>query len=406
MSDSRIFIIIGAGQAGGWLARTLRTEGFKGRVVLVGEEPYYPYERPPLSKSTLLDNNDISSTYFWPPEAYHEFDIEVLLDRRAVTIDRDSKQISLDSGDVLPYDRLAITTGTRPRLLPVDGIELNGIHYLRNMDHALAIRNDVKPGSTVLVVGGGWIGLELAATLSTLGCKLIIVEATNRLCARAVTPDMSDWMLKLHQQHGAEIVLETGIDRFMGSVRVEGALLSTGETINCTSAVIGIGVIPNTEIASAAGINVENGIIVDEFCCTSDPDIFAAGDVTNQPTIHSGRIRLESWENAQNQGIAAGKSMLNIEQPHAEIPWFWSDQYEANIQMIGIPKDWDEIAKRQHSESMFLTMYLKDDMIVGAIAVNNARELRIAKRLMQSGKTIPVEHLTNTDIKMQTLLKA
>ena len=407
MSDSGTFVILGASQAGGWIARTLRSEGFEGRIVLIGEEPHLPYERPPLSKDALLGEVEVDSTYFWPPESYEELNIETMLGVRATAIDPGGKQVSLDNGETSNYDRLAITTGARARLLPIDGAELEGVHYLRTMDDTLAIRGAVEKGSTALIVGGGWIGLEVAATLKKLGCHSVVVEFADRLCGRAVTPDISDWMLKFHQSHGIDVRLGTGVERFEGDGKIERAVLSDGDTIDCSLAVVGIGVIPNSELAETAGLNVENGIVVDELCRTSDPDVFSAGDVTSHPNDLLGkRVRLESWENAQNQGIAAGKSMLDKGEPYAEIPWFWSDQHDANIQMIGLPENWDEVVTRgDPAEGSFLTMYLSGGRIIGAISVNNARDIRFAKRLMAAKKVVSPDDLANPDIKMQALLK-
>ena len=407
MSDSRIFVISGASQAGGWIAKTLRAEGFKGRVVLIGEEKYLPYERPPLSKDALLGEAELDSTYFWPPETYPELNFETMLGVRATAIDRAAKQVTLDNGDVLAYDRLAITTGTRPRRLPIDGADLAGVHYLRTMDDTLAIQADAKNGAVALIVGGGWIGLEVAATLSKLGCKSVVVEFADRLCGRAVTPEISAWMLDFHKGHGIDVRLNTGVERFEGDGALQRAILSDGDTIVCTLAVVGIGVLPNVEIAAEAGIEIDNGIKVDDLCRTSDPKIFSAGDVTNHPNALLGkRIRLESWENAQNQGIAAGKSMLDKGESYSEIPWFWSDQHDANIQMIGLPEAWDEVATRGDTgDNEFMTIYLKDSKIIGAISVNNPRDLRFAKRLMQAGKPVSATDIADTSIKMQALLK-
>ena len=407
MRDSRIFVIIGASQAGGWIAKTLRAEGFKGRVVLIGEEKYLPYERPPLSKDALLGEAELDSTYFWPPETYPELNFETMLGVRATAIDRAAKQVTLDNGDVLAYDRLAITTGTRPRRLPIDGGDLAGVHYLRTMDDTLAIQADAKNGAVALIVGGGWIGLEVAATLSKLGCKSVVVEFADRLCGRAVTPEISAWMLDFHKGHGIDVRLNTGVERFEGDGALQRAILSDGDTIVCTLAVVGIGVLPNVEIAAEAGIEIDNGIKVDDLCRTSDPKIFSAGDVTNHPNALLGkRIRLESWENAQNQGIAAGKSMLDKGESYSEIPWFWSDQHDANIQMIGLPEAWDEVATRGDTgDNEFMTIYLKDSKIIGAISVNNPRDLRFAKRLMQAGKPVSATDIADTSIKMQALLK-
>ena len=407
MTDSRTFVIVGASQAGGWIAKTLRAEGFEGRVVLIGEEPYLPYERPPLSKAALLGEVGVDSTYFWPPETYDELKIEVRLNTRVTAIGRAARTVALESGETVAYDRLALTTGTRPRRLALPGGDLPGIHYLRTMDDTLAIRGDVRPGTTAVIVGGGWIGLECAATLIRLGCKTIVAEFANRLCGRAVTPDISGWLLDYHRRHGVDVRLETSVARFEGDGHVARAELSDGETVDCALAIIGIGVLPNTELAAQAGLKVENGIVVDELCRTSDPDIFAAGDVTSHPNPFLGHgIRLESWENAQNQGIAAGKSMLDGGAPYDEIPWFWSDQHDANIQMMGLPENWDHAATRGNpADGEFVTFYLRAGQIVGAIAVNNPRDLRFAKRLMQAKKQVSVADLENPEIKMQTLLR-
>lgn len=407
MTDDRTFLIVGASQAGGWVAQTLRKEGFEGRVILIGEEPYLPYERPPLSKAALLGEVTVDSTYFWPQEALDEANIEVRLNTRVTAIDRDAKEVVTEGVNRIAYDRLAITTGARVRTLPVDGADLPGVFYLRTMEDTLAIRDSLKDGTTAMIVGGGWIGLECAATLTKLGCKSVVVEAADRLCGRAVTPEISDWMLKFHTGHGVDVRLSTGIDKFEGNSQLERAVLPGGDTIDCSIAVVGIGVIPNTELAQDAGLEINNGIVVNDRAYTSDPDIVAAGDATNQPNDLLGRrIRLESYENAQNQGITAGKAMLDKAEPYSEIPWFWSDQFDANLQMIGLPQNWDETVTRGDKDSNeFVTFYLKNGVIDGAISVNNSRDLRIGKRLMQGKKQVSAAELINPDTKMQALLK-
>ncbi|NKB20841.1 MAG: NAD(P)-binding protein [Alphaproteobacteria bacterium] len=407
MSDDRTFVIIGASQAGGWVAQTLRNEGFEGKVILIGEEPYLPYERPPLSKAALLGEVTVDSTYFWQADALKEADIEVRLNTRVTAIDRDAKEIETDGGERITYDKLAITTGARVRKLPIEGADLPGVFYLRTMEDTLAIREAVKDGTTAMIVGGGWIGLECAATLTKLGCKSIVVEAADRLCGRAVTPEISDWMLNFHTGHDVDVRLSTGIEKFEGDGKLERAVLPGGDSIDCSIAVVGIGVIPNVELAQDAGLDIDNGIVVDERACTSDPVIVAAGDVTNHPNDLLGRrIRLESYENAQNQGITAGKAMLGTAEPYSEIPWFWSDQFDANLQMIGLPQDWDETATRGDvAANEFVTFYLKDGVIDGAISVNNPRDLRVGKRLMQGKKPVSAAELEDPETKMQALLK-
>jgi len=407
LSKDRTFIIVGASQAGGWVAKTLRSQGFDGKIVLIGEEPYLPYERPPLSKDALLGKTDIDSTFFWKPETYENDSIDVLLNTKVVQIKPDLRSIICANGDVLHYDKLAITTGARVRRIPITGADLPGVHYLRTMDDTLAIRADAEKKGTAVIIGGGWIGLECAATLDFLGCKPIIVESAERLCGRAVTPDISDWMLSFHRKRGVDVRLGMGVERLEGDGCLQKAVLSDGTEINCSVAIIGVGVIPNVELAKEAGIAVDNGILVDNLSRTSDPYIYAAGDVANHPNQTLGRrIRLESWENAMNQGINTGKSMLDKGEVYNEIPWFWSDQFDANIQMIGLPTEWDEtVVRGNKSDDVFVEFYLKNQLIVGAISVNSTRDLRFGKRLMQAEKKVQASQLANTEIKMQSLLK-
>lgn len=408
MSDALSFVIVGASQAGGWIAQTLRNEKFQGKVTLIGEETYLPYERPPLSKGALLGEVPVESVYFWQPEALKSANIDVQLATRVTEITRNNREIRTENGECIPYDKLAIATGARVRKLPVEGSELSDIFYLRTMDDTLAIRSAVRKGATAIIVGGGWIGLECAATLTKLGCKCIVIEAGDRLCGRAVTPEISDWMFKFHTKHGVDIRLSTGVERFEGHNKLEGAILSNGERVQSSLAVIGIGVTPNVELAQEAGLEIDNGIVVDDYAKTSDPNIFAAGDVTFHPNaLLDRRIRLESYENAQNQGITAGKAMLDKAVPYSEIPWFWSDQFDANLQMIGLPQNWDETATRGDiSTDEFVTFYLKNGVIEGGIAVNNPRDLRIGKRLMQSKKKVTTKELRDPNIRMQDLLKS
>jgi len=406
MSD-RTFAIIGAGQAGGWTARTLRDQGFDGRIVLIGDETYPPYERPPLSKEVLLGDQPPESTFLWPAESYDELRIEFQAATRVAAIAPGDHTITLEGGETLAYDRLMIATGGRARPLPVPGAELDGIHYLRAIDDTAAIRAGIAAGGRVFIVGGGWIGLETAAAARKLGAEATVVEALGQLCGRALTPAMADHLKTIHEDHGVDLRLETSVESFEGDGKLARAILSTGETIETSMAVIGIGLVPNVELAVEAGLEVENGIVVDEFGRTSDADIFAAGDVTNHPNALLGqRIRLESWENAQNQAIGAAKAMLDAGEPYAEVPWFWSDQYDVNIQLIGLPKDWDETVIRGDREAnQFIEFYLKGGRINGATSFNNPRDIRFARRLMQAGKIVDPAQLADPEIKLQALLK-
>ena len=406
MSDPAI-VVIGAGQAGGWAARTLRDEGFEGGVVVIGEEPYPPYERPPLSKEVLLGKEPADSSYLWPEGSFDELGIELRTGVGATAIDRAARTVALSDGGSIPYRKLLIATGGRVRRLPVEGAELEGVHYLRGIDDSEAIRGDLGEGTKLVVIGGGWIGLEVAAAARMLGAEVTVVEALDRLCGRALTPELAAWLLDVHRGRGVDVRLGATVEALTGEGRVSGARLSGGETLAATAVVIGIGIVPNVELAEAAGLEIDNGVRVDAHCRTADPDIFAAGDVTNHPNDLLGRnIRLESWENAQNQGIAAARAMLGGETPYCEIPWFWSDQYDVNIQLVGLPTDFEETVTRgERADGSFVEFYMKGGRIDGAAAINNPRDIRFAKRLMQAQKTVDPAALADPSVKLQALLK-
>ncbi|MDE0058984.1 MAG: NAD(P)/FAD-dependent oxidoreductase, partial [Defluviicoccus sp.] len=279
MSDPGI-VVIGAGQAGGWAAKTLRDEGFEGRIVVVGEEPYPPYERPPLSKEVLLGKEPAESSYLWPEGSFDLWGVELRTGVAATGIDRTAKTVSLGDGESLAYDKLLIATGGRVRELPLEGAALDGVHYLRGIDDSAAIRADLGEGARLVVIGGGWIGLEVAAAARMLGAEVAVVEALGMLCARALTPEIAAYLLRVHRGRGVDVRLGAIVEALTGDGRVTGVRLAC-ETLAATAVVIGIGIVPNVELAESAGLEVDNGIRVDALCRTSDPDIFAAGDVTN-----------------------------------------------------------------------------------------------------------------------------
>ena len=407
MTTDQTFVVIGAGQAGGWTAKTLRDEGFEGRVIIVGDEDFAPHERPPLSKGVLLGDAEKDICLLWPPGTLEDADIELRLGLSVTAIDTDGRKLSLSDGETIGWNKLMIATGGRARTLPVDGADLDGVYTLRTIADAEAIRCRLISGAKMLVIGAGWIGLEVAAAARKREARATVIEFADRVCARVLTQEMSDWVHALHVRHGVDIRLSTEIKRFEGDVKLERAILGDGTALPCDIAVVGIGLIPNTELAEQAGLGIDNGIVVDEHGQTSHPDIFAAGDVTNHPNPLLGRrVRLESWENAQNQAINAAKAMLGTLQPYAEIPWFWSDQYDANIQMMGLPEDWDETAVRGNRDAgEFIEFYLKDGEIQGAAAINKPRDLRFTRRMMTSGKKFDAASLADPDIKLQKLMK-
>lgn len=399
------YIIIGAAQAGGWAAKTLRDQGFQGRVVLIGEEPHPPHERPPLSKDVLLGVKPPESTHLWPPEKLAN--IEIKLGARVDRIDRAARQVVLANGETLTYDRLLIATGSRVRRLNTPGTDLPGVHYLRTIDDTLAIKRELGPDTKLIVVGGGWIGLETAAAARKHGAQVTVVEVAGQVCNRALPRGLADYLQARHESHGVVIRLNTSVTRFEGSGKVERAVLASGETLPASMVVIGIGVVPNQELAEAAGLKVDNGIVTDACGRTDDPAVFAAGDVTNHANeFLRRRIRLESWANAQNQAIAAAKAMLGKTEPYVEIPWFWSDQYNLNLQLLGIPHKTDQsVVRGDRAKDQFLEFFLADGKIEAVAAVNSPRELRFAKRLIQIDKPLDPTRLADPATSLQDLAK-
>lgn len=407
MSSDQTFIVIGAGQAGGWGAKTLRDEGFEGRVLIVGDENFAPHERPPLSKDVLLGDAEKESCLLWPPGTLEDAKIEMRLGEQVSSIDPDGHTMSLAGGETLGWNKLLIASGGRARSLDVEGVDLDGVYTLRTIEDAEGIRAGLTEGARILVIGAGWIGLEVAAAARKRGASATVIELADRVCARALTEEMSQWVHALHERNGVEIRLGTAFSHFAGDGKLQKAILADGSEIECEIAVIGIGLIPNTELAERAGLDVDNGIVVDENGQTSHPDIFAAGDVTNHPNPLLGRrVRLESWENAQNQGINSAKAMLGTKIPYAEIPWFWSDQYDANIQMMGLPEEWDQtVIRGDRDAGEFIEFYLKDGELQGAAAINNARDLRFTRRMITSGKKFDAADLADPEVKLQKLMK-
>jgi 3-phenylpropionate/trans-cinnamate dioxygenase ferredoxin reductase subunit len=411
MTDSRTFVIVGAGQAGGWTAKTLRDGGFAGRIVLIGEEEYPPYERPPLSKEILLGQKPPEGAYLWPAKSWDEWKVDLKLGRRAVRLDRASRRVELADGEVVAYDRLMLATGARVRTLALPGGELAGVRYLRAIPDTLAIKAEIEPGRRVVVIGGGWIGLEVAAAARKLGAEVTVVEALGQLCARALAPGLAEHVAGVHRRNGVDLRLGATVARLEGDGRVRRAVLSDGSALECGLVVIGIGVVPNVELARDAGLAVDNGIVVDDRGRTADPDVFAAGDATNHPNALLGRrVRLESWENAQNQAIAAAKAMLapnaGDAAPYAEIPWFWSDQYDMNIQLMGLPQAWDAAVTRGDPASgAFTVFYLADGRMVGCAGINTGRDVRFTRRMIQSGRPFDAAALADPNVKLQGLMK-
>ena len=408
MATDEKFVIIGAGQAAGRAAEAMRTQGFDGSVTIVGDEAYPPYERPALSKQVLIGEDEPDSTYVHQPAYYDEHQIKLKLGVSAKAIDRETKSVSLSDGTTLDYTKLLIATGSQLRRLSLPGSDLAGIHYLRGIDDSLAIRAALSADAKVAVVGGGYIGLEVAAAARKRNCQVTVIEMMDQLIGRAAAPEIGAIFEAIHRGHGVDIRTSTPVTGFEGDGHVRRVLCGDSEPVDADVVIVGIGILPNDDLASAAGLPTDNGIVVDEHGRTEDPDIYAAGDVTNHPnTILGRRIRLESWQNAQNQAITAAKAMCGIEETYAQVPWFWSDQYDVNLQIVGMPEAWSEVVIRGDTGALtFTAFYLQDGCVVGANAINSPRDIPIARQMIQRGAKVDPAALADPETSLRKLLKS
>lgn len=410
-ADTRV-VIVGAGQAGGWAARTLRKEGFAGTITLVGEESWLPHERPPLSKSVLMGTAEPASTQLFPDDDWAALDINWMASRRVCSIDRRAHSLLLDDGSSLVWDRLILCTGGRSRTLTPVGMQ-EACDTLRTIDDALRLRERFRTGRSLLVIGGGWIGLEVAATARELGLDVTLVESGDRLCARSLPENVSSWLQDLHRGHGVRIMLNTGV---LSAVKQPDGSFEVGlsqagdlsDTLSVDLVIAGIGMIANDELASAAGLECTGGIVVDASCRTSDPDIFAAGDVAVSPNSWMGRsCRLESWQNAQEQGIAAARSAMGHTVLHDPIPWFWSDQFSVNLQIQGVVCDADQLVTREMAGAFgdirVIHFYLRAGRLRGVVGMNAAKEVRMSKKLIALGTSPDLAALADASVPLGKL---
>ena len=406
MSEHPI-VIVGAGHAGGRAAESLRSAGHKGPITLVGTETHPPYERPPLSKELLAGAIAVEKTYLRPLSYYSENGIELRLGAEAVGIDRRAQTITLKDGQKLPYDALLFTTGARARRLPIPGGDGTRVLYLRDIDDSLKLREALQPGIRLAVIGAGFIGLEVAATAKKRGASVTVLELAPQVLARVAPPEIAAHVAALHAKNG--VLVRTGVAVTAIEESGAGVVLKTkdGESIVADLVAIGVGAMPNSELAAAAGLSVQDGIVVDEFGRTSDPLIYAAGDVTRHFNPLVGRaIRLEAWQNAQNQAIAVAKIMAGGTEPFCEVPWFWTDQFDMNLQTAGAPAGWDKLVWRGGPDDPgFTVFHLADGKPVAATTVNNARDMRFARMLIQRGQAVDPAALADKAVKLQDLAR-
>jgi len=407
MSDT--IVIAGAGHAAGQAAVSLRQGGFTGAITMVGEEPYLPYQRPPLSKKFLAGDLKLDRLYLRHEKFYVDHNIDIHLSTRVEQIDREAKVVALSDGSRMSYDRLLIALGCKVRKLTLPGSDLQGVHYLRTIDDVLAMQERFQPGTRMVVIGAGYIGLEVAAVAITHGLYVTIVETADRVMSRVVAPEVSAFFERVHREAGVTIYCGRNPNSsLIGNDHVEALRAPDGSEISADMIVVGIGVLPTVDIAETAGIKCDDGIVVDEYCRTSDPHILAIGDCTNHPNSLLGRrLRLESVHNAQEQAKTAAATLCGELRPYAQIPWFWSDQYDLKLQIAGLSSGYNSVILRgKPEERSFAAFYLKDDLLLAVDAINSAREFMLSKKLIAIGARFEPEKLADDSIPFKELAAA
>ena len=397
-------VIVGAGHAGGTAAALLRQYGFGGPITLLGEEPIPPYQRPPLSKAWLKGEADEDSLALKPLEFYAEQSIDLRLGVGVAAISRGPKTVALTRGESLGYDVLVLAMGARPRRLDIPGIDLAGVCELRTAADAETLKAALKPGCRLAVVGGGYIGLEVAASARALGAEATVIELQSRVLARVASEPLSEFFEAYHRARGVGFELGVSVHQVIGEAgHVTGVKLSDGRTIACDAALIGVGAVPNDEIARDAGLECANGIVVDLEARTADPAVFAIGDVTHRPLpLYDRSFRLESVPNALEQAKQVAAALTGRPAPAPEVPWFWSDQYDLKMQIAGLPFDGDSLLIRgDPGDAKFAVFHLKGDLIQAVEAVNAPPEFMAGRQLIGSRRPVALDRLADSAISMK-----
>lgn len=399
-------VVIGAGQAGSSLVAKLRNSGFDGEITLIGAESVPPYQRPPLSKAYLLGDMALDRLFLRPESFYPEHRIDLRLNQRVTGIDRATRTVSVN-GDVLAYDHLVLTTGSEPRRLPASiGGALSGVYLVRDLADVDAMGPHVTAGKRVLIVGGGYIGLEAAAVAAKRGLEVTLVEMGERILQRVAAPETSDYFRALHQEHGVHIREGIGLERLLGDKHVTGARLSDGTEMDVDLVIVGVGITPATALAEMAGIEIENGIKTDAHGRTSDPAIWAAGDCASFPW-RDGRIRLESVPNAIDQAECVAENIMGAAKEYVAKPWFWSDQYDIKLQIAGLNAGYDRTfvrpGEKPGSQSVW---YYQGNTLLAVDAMNDPRAYMIGKRLIEAGQSPAPDAVSNPEVALKSLLPA
>ncbi len=397
-------VIVGGGMAGGSAASTLRQEGFDGPIVLVGAEEHAPYERPPLSKEFLRGEQAFEEAYLRPPDWYAQNEIELRSGVRAERIDPSSKEVVLEGGEVLGYDLALLATGSRNRRFPIPGLDLEGVMDLRTVADAERIKSAAAGGGRAMVVGMGFIGAEVAASLRSLGVEVAAIEPFETPLFRIVGPEVGRVVEAFHRDHGVALHFGETVDRFQGSSRLEAVVTKSGLRLECDFAVVGVGVQPNVEIAEGSGIAVDNGIVVDATLASNADGVWAAGDVARHDHPVFGPVRIEHFDNALKMGPAAARNMLGAGKPFDDAHWFWSDQYDMNLQMAGFALTWDRLVFRGSlEERSFTAFYLSEGVLRSVLSVNRPRDVRRSMPLIKAAIRPDPAALADADVDLRTL---
>ena len=405
-------IIIGASHAGGQAAISLRQSGWEDDIIMVGEESYAPYHRPPLSKDFLSGGKDIDDILIRPQATYETADIICVRGKRVDTIHPKDRLVFLDGGDTLQYDKLILATGARPRKLPIPGADLPSVFYLRSADDVLKIKAEVAAGKRAVIIGGGYIGLETAASLTKQGMDVTVLEMEDRVLQRVTAPVMSGFYKRIHTEEGVKIVENCAATEIQSGADDALKVITTNGNFDADMVIIGIGVVPNIELAKDCGLETGNGILINEFCQTTDPDIYAVGDVTwHHNPIYDLSLRLESVPNATDQAKTAALAICGKPKPYNALPWFWSDQFDLKLQIAGLSRGYDDIVLRGNPDEdrSFAAFYFKGEKLLAVDAVNRPGEYMVGKRLipqtMGASKIIDKKALADEAVPLKTFLK-
>jgi 3-phenylpropionate/trans-cinnamate dioxygenase ferredoxin reductase subunit len=404
--SKRTFVIVGASLAGAKAAQELRDRGFDGDIALIGAEPDRPYERPPLSKDYLRGESKRQKVFVHDEDFYEQQQIQLITSHTATKVDLAAGQVILDDGRSVGYDKLLLTTGAEPRRLSVPGAELDGILYLRTVEDSEALRERLETGGRVAVVGAGWIGSEVAASARQKGLEVTLIDPLALPNERIFGAQIGAFYRDVHAQHGVQLALGEGVDAFEGDEKVSGVRTSTGRLVECDFAVVGIGVSPRTQLAGDAGLETENGIVVDETLQTSASNVFAAGDVANAwYPFYGRRIRVEHWANALNQGPAAARAMLGETVSYDRLPYFFSDQYEVGMEYSGYTTEWDQVVFRGSRDAgEFIAFWLQDGRVVAGMNVNVWDVTEHVQALIRSRRHVDAAALAEPDTPLASLI--